>query len=141
MVIKLLRYGTKFKITTLIVGTLTYNCHQEINKIVNDIKFYLNKSEPGFVEREQAFDLEINYKLNGKGNLETYLENYSEKLSILSRYEGVMVGSAEYNYKNFTENERATLCKTNPKNKKLKSIKKEENFLKRTLKRLYDLGN
>jgi len=141
MVLKLLKYAMRLTATTALIGSLTYYYHHDIDKVVNDIKFYLNNSEHGFVPREQSFDLKISRELNGKANLETYVENYSQKLPVLIRQQGIMLGTPEYNYSNFTEAERDLLCKSYPKSQKTKIEfpKKKEDPIKRTLKRLYEL--
>ena len=110
-ILGLVKYALKWTTTTLITGYLTYASHSEIKKTVNSVRFLANESETGFVRKEQALDISVENELNGKGNLETYLSNYSQKLPIYIRRNGAMAGNAEYNFSNFTDKERSRLCK------------------------------
>lgn len=110
-ILGLIKYATKWTTTALIIGYLTYISHAEINRAVNNIRFLVNESEKEFVQKEQALDLSVEHELNGIGNLETYLLNYSQRLPIYIRRNGAMTGDAEYNFSNFTEKEKRKLCR------------------------------
>ncbi|HIH26364.1 hypothetical protein J4476_00405 [Candidatus Woesearchaeota archaeon] len=107
----LFRYvtATKWTAKALLIAYATYACHHEIEKAVNTVEFYFSKSEPGYVRKEQALNLEIVHELNGKGNLETYVKNYSQRLPVYIRENGIIVGDSDYNISNLTEKERSLL--------------------------------
>ena len=141
MVFRLIRYALKATASAVVFGALTYIYHEPIDRFVNDIIFYTNEAEEEFVDREHSFHLRIERMVNGRGNLETYVESYSQKLPVFMREDGIMLGTARYNYKNFTVEERVELCESVtevPRIKPKTKVKRADPF-KRTLKIIYDL--
>ncbi len=106
----LIKYGMKWTLTTLTIGSLTYALHDDISKLIHRVEFYNAKAEPSFVPKEQAFDLTFIYEKNGRANLETEVKNYTQLLPVYSREHGIMVGSAAYNFSNFNSGERSKAC-------------------------------
>ncbi len=103
----------KYLRKALTIAGIVYFTHinyYRIEKTLNTFKYISTSPEPGFVENEQAFDLRIIYERNHKGTLETYLKNDGKVLPILKRDSGILIGTAEENFKNFSEKERKTLC-------------------------------
>ena len=109
-ILKIVKYAVKWSATTLIVCWLTYSNYSSISRAINNSKFYFSESESGFVPKDHAFDLRFNHERNGKGNLETYLGSYNSRLPIYMRSEGIMIGNADYNFSNFTVEEKSRLC-------------------------------
>ena len=103
--------ATKWTSKALLIAYATYVCHHEIEMAVNRIKYYYHKPEGEYVGKEQAYNLEIYYEINGKGNLETYVKNYSERLPVLIRENGIMVGTPEYVLSNLEDKEADMLKK------------------------------
>ena len=110
MVFKLLKYWLKWPLITLAVACATYFEHESIERIVNGVKFYTADTEEEFVDKEHAFRLRFNFERNGRGDLETYLTSYGDRLPVYDRRNGIMVGDAQYNFSNFVAKERAVLC-------------------------------
>src|SRR3989344_9472958 len=106
----LIKYVAKWTITSIIVGWITYANHDSISRTVNNARYYFSDNEEGFVDKNHAFDLRFSYERNGKGNLETYIQNYTSKLPVYMRENGILVGSAEYNFSNFIGDERKKVC-------------------------------
>jgi len=138
MIGKLIRYAFKYTILTLGISYLTYNSHDKINHFINNVKFYTHFTEEGFVKKDHGFDLRLVYELNGKGNLETYVKSYSSNLPVFQRNNGIMIGSPEYNFSNFTYDEASELCKSKLKELPDK-INTKPNIKKRALELIYDL--
>ncbi len=130
----------KWPITALLISSLTYSFHDQIQKFMREVRFYSTDTEKGFIPKEQALDLKFNYGKNGRANLETYLSNYTQELPVYKREHGTMVGSAEYNFSNFTYKEKNSLCsKKITKERPLPEKSKKQNKTKKTLKMLEDL--
>ncbi len=138
MIGRLIKYTFKYTAMTLFIGYLTYNCHNHISKFINNIKFYTNSTEDGFINKNHGFDLKIDYQINGKGNLETYVRNYSNNLPIFERANGIMIGSSDYNFSNLNYDEASRLC-----NDKIKELSKKTeikpDIKKKLVHMLYDL--
>ncbi len=107
----LLGYATKWTLRTMLIGYITYACHEDISRIINKLKFYYNKVEVGFVEKDFAFDINVIHTLNSRGRLETYVEYYSQNIPVYGREDNFMVGSAEQNFAKFTKKEKRELCR------------------------------
>ena len=101
--------ATKWTSKALLIAIATYTCHSEIERFVKTIEFYSHKSEIGYVRKDQALDLEIVHELNGKGNLETYVKNYSQMLPVFIGESGIVVGTKEYNMSNLDDIDINTL--------------------------------
>lgn len=118
MISNILKGTIKFTVTSLCVASMTYAHADKITNTINTIKYTFTEPETGFVKKEQALDLRIIYERNGKGNLETYLKTYNQKLPIHQRQDGLVAGNLEYLIKNFSREEKEILCmfleKTSP---------------------------
>ena len=134
----ILRYLRKAATVAGIVY-FTYISHSKIEKTLNNIKYVYTASEQGFVEKEQAFDLKINYEINGKGNLETYLKNYTQLLPLQKRELGIMVGDASYNFHNFTAEEVKALCPQQKTEQKPKEKTETPSTLKHFFSNMFDI--
>ena len=140
MLLKLLRSTIRWSATTIAISSLTYALHDKIERFIHDIRFYTAKEELGFVPKEQAFDLKFTYERNGKGSLETHVKNYTQNLPVYSRENGIMVGTPNYNFSNFTYEEKKKACSEKIiETKKPKEKPAKENKVKKPLKVLDDL--
>lgn len=126
MITIILKRTIKWSVTGLFGAYLAYTNADKISSILNETKYSLTESEPGFVKKEQALGIKIVYERNSKGNLETYLKTYDEKLPIYQRQEGILVGNNEYLFKNFSDKEKAAICSRveEPKVKTVDKLKK-----------------
>ncbi|MBI2148356.1 hypothetical protein HYU23_01640 [Candidatus Woesearchaeota archaeon] len=130
MVLKLIASLIKWPLVGLTVAGLTYTNHDRVEKVVHGLRFYDSNVEEGFVDKRRSLRLEVKHSKNNEGNLETYLKLNENNLPIYSRKYGIMVGSAQYNFSNFTPKERAFFCYDSntakntkiPKDKKSKSL-------------------
>src|SRR3989344_4709153 len=102
---RLLGYLFRWTTMTIAIGSATYVAHDDIEKAVRHARFYFNNAEEGFVSKEHAFDLKIIHRINGKGNLETYLKNYSDRLPVYKGRNGITIGNPSYNFSNFSTKE------------------------------------
>ncbi len=140
MLFKFARYAAKLTATTFIVGWLTYANHHSINRFISGVRFYFAESETGFVKKEHSFDLRFSYELNGRSNLETYVNNYTAKLPVYIRSNGILIGSAEYNASNFISEELAKICSAKPNlESKLNTSNNVDSKKKKFLKTVLDL--
>lgn len=124
-----LRYFVKWPL--IIGGTafVTYSSHYHINRFICGVSFFHEQAEEGFVDKEQALRLDISYKRNRRGNLETFLDSYEDSLPIYERTNGVVVGSPEYNFSNLTKKERDSFCEGDFVYKKRKKRRKSRNLI------------
>ena len=106
-----IRVYSKKLITGLIISYIIYSAYEKIDQFLKEAEFYFNDPEPGFVSKLESFHLDFIHEKNSKGNLETYLRNYTQRLPVLSRNNGITIVSPEYNFLNFTSEEREYLCK------------------------------
>lgn len=112
MISNIFKGTIKFTVTSLCVACMTYAHADKITTTLNTIKYTFTEPETDFVKKEQALDLKIIYERNGKGNLETFLRTYNQKLPVYQRQEGLMIGTSEYLAKNFSKEEKGILCAT-----------------------------
>ncbi len=103
----------KFSLFTLLITTLTYINYGKIKNVITRYRYSNVKSEFGYVSKDTALDLRIIHEKNSNGNLETYLLTEEDKLPILSKENGLIVGSVDYNWNNFTNQERLDLTVNN----------------------------
>jgi len=113
----------KWPLITLTIGALVYSNHRRIEYTVNRVWFALNRAEDGYIEKNRALRLRIHYEINENGGLETYLVSRFEPLPIYKRENGIMVGTPEYNFNNFTDREKAYLCHGTVSKKEKKGTK------------------
>ena len=97
-------------IATLLLGFTFYNSYNIIEYVIKEMEFYFIKVENGFINKREGLNLRFAYEENKKGNLETYLRDYTERFPVFERKNGIMVGTPEYNFHNFTSEERKNLC-------------------------------
>lgn len=139
-ILRLAKYAMMWTAKTLVIGSLTFAFHDQIQDFVYSVRYYLNREEPGFVTKDQGFHLKFGYEINGKTNLETYLRNYTQRLPVYRRENGLMTGSAPYNFSNFTYEEKTELCSGKIiKSKPIEEPKKKESKIKKPLKIIDDL--
>ena len=110
MVLKFVRSLLKWPLITLGIVYMTYTSHEGLERFVNGVKYYHADAEEGFVDKETAFRLDLEYNRNRRGNLETYVRVYGETLPIYMRRNGILVGDAKYTFGSFNSKERAVLC-------------------------------
>ena len=129
----------KWTATTFVVGLITYASYARLNKFVNETKFYFSGSEDNFVPKGHAFDLKVVYERNGRNNVETFVNSYSDNLPVYIRGHGIMVGSADYNFSNFSSEERLRFCNSESGIEKKISVNNKNNPKKRLLNAILDL--
>lgn len=110
MISNILKGTIKFTVTSLCVAVMTYTHADKITNTLNTVKYTFTEPELGYAKKEQALDLKIIYERNGKGNLETYLRTYNQKLPVFQRQEGLIIGNPKYLAKNFAPEELTELC-------------------------------
>lgn len=108
--IRRLRPSKAHLIATLIFGYTFYNAYDIIDYFVREVEFYFIKVEDGFINKKEGLNLSFTYEKNKEGKLETYLRNFTERQPVFERQNGLMVGTPEYNYSNFTAKEKKNLC-------------------------------
>jgi len=104
------KFSTKHLVFSLALSYGMYNVYSDIERFLNETLFYFTETEDGFVKKKNAFNLSFIYEKNNKGNLETYLRDYTNRIPVFERENGLMVGTAKYNYSNFTKEERKLVC-------------------------------
>jgi len=97
-------------LATAFAAYLGYTNAGKINKFVNHCKYAGTEAEVNFIDKDRSIDLKIERERNGNGNLETYLRVYSDMYPIYSRKNGLMVGDPNYNFSNFTQDEKSDFC-------------------------------
>ena len=103
----------KFSLITLLIGSLTYMNYGRIKSMINKFRYSGIEAEIGYVSKDIALNSKIIHEKNSYGNLETYLLTEKSKLPVLARENGLMVGYADYNWDNFTNQEKLDLMVNN----------------------------
>lgn len=88
----------------------TYTYYDPVNRFVNKVRYIGVKTETGFVEKDHAFNLRLRLEKNRKGNLETYLLNFSEAMPVYSRNNNLLIGTSQQVFDGLTQQEKRTLC-------------------------------
>lgn len=100
----------------LVVGLsayIGYKSHNSLEKITEKMHYSGVKAEKGFVGKRSSLKSRVCREKNERGNLETYLCVNGNRIPVLQRENGLMCGDADYNFRNFTQQEIDRLC---PKN-------------------------
>ena len=100
----------KWSSATVVAAYMGYANAPRINNMVREAKYASADAEQGFVPKDQAFGLHVAYQRNGKGNLETYLVSFNQRLPIQVRDAGVVVGDGPYLWKSLTKDEKEYGC-------------------------------
>lgn len=124
MVLRLIKAVIRWPLIAVTIGGLTYTNHSRIERVVNTYKFKGINAEEEYIDKRNAFKLRFDYEINDEENLETFLMNGDHPLPVFKRKNKIMVGTAEYNYNNFTEKEKIYLCPSRPSAKLEKPVSK-----------------
>ena len=100
----------RWSVTTAAAVYMGYANAPRINNMMREAKYASADAEPGFVEKDHAFGLKVVYQRNGKGNLETYLVSFNQRLPVQMRASGLVVGDGSYLWKSLTKEEREYGC-------------------------------
>ncbi|MBS3108831.1 hypothetical protein J4409_03080 [Candidatus Woesearchaeota archaeon] len=129
---RVLRTITKYASVALLSSVIAYKANDKIEYLVNTARFYNSVNEPGFLSKDQTFNLEIVNEKNNKNNLETYLKLNDIKYEVYSRDNGLILSDAFHNWGNFNDEEKKGLIYTELKNssqEKLESMLNKDIFL------------
>ena len=106
MPMKHITHLLKYASVAVIASFITHGCNNHISYCTKTARCFNSASEPGFVSKDQAFSLKLLYEKSRSNNLETYLELNGVKYELFSRGNGLMLGDANYNWANFSDEEK-----------------------------------
>ena len=129
MIFRIIKTAVKWPLIFFIVGSISYSCHDKIERIGRGVKMYGVKAEDGFIEKRKALKLKIRYEINDQGNLETYLVSKDSGHPVYARKNGLMLNTPAYNFSNFSELEKISLCQDVIKAKNFKEGSKSAGFI------------